>query len=115
MIELEADIPGTRRRRGGRMDGGVDPLNYTRARGHSNAGVLMHIIPCPCPRPVGIKRGKCRGNARSATSFWLMGAGLAVLVVLGSNQLWTSLLGLAAINACGFFVFLEWLEQRDRG
>lgn len=73
----------------------------------------MHIIPCL--RPVGIRSGKCQGSARPATSLWLMGAGLAVLVILGSNQLWASLLGLAAINACGFFVFLEWLEQRDRG
>lgn len=74
----------------------------------------MRIIPCSYLHPVDTKSGKCRGKARPATSFWLMGLGLAVLVVLGSNQLWVSLLGLAAINACGFFVFLEWLEQRDR-
>lgn len=47
-------------------------------------------------------------------SFWLVGLGMAVLVVAGSDRLWASLLGLAAINASAFFVFLEWVEQRDR-
>lgn len=65
-------------------------------------------------RAVNFDSRKCQGNTRTATSFWLAGLGVAVLVVLGSSQLWASLLGLAAINACAFFLFLEWLERRDR-
>lgn len=64
--------------------------------------------------PVNFYSRKCQGNTRTATPLWLTGLGVAVLVVLGSHQLWVSLLGLAAVNACAFFLFLEWLERRDR-
>lgn len=57
---------------------------------------------------------RCHGNARTATSFWLAALAVAVLVVLGSDQLLASLLGLASVNACAFFLFLEWLEQGNR-
>lgn len=57
---------------------------------------------------------RCHGNTRTAAPVWLAALAVAVLVALGSDQLLASLLGLASVNACAFFLFLEWLERRDR-
>lgn len=42
---------------------------------------------------------------------WLSALSFAVVVLLASDDLWASLLALAAVNACAFFVFQEWVDR----